>query len=71
MGAGELLAGLVCICLSRAGKLHRGDDIERRRVNKSLSSVCGGKGTPERGNSMCRGSEAFSLCKEEHLALNG
>ena len=40
-------------------------DIELRGVGESLLGCHGGKGTPDRGNSMCRGSEAG-----KHLACS-
>lgn len=52
----------------RSGKLHSRDDTELRRVNRNLSSVCGGKGTPGRGTA-CAEAQKHLACSRKNTWL--
>ena len=54
-------------CVNLPGEVRQASqsDTELRRGRRSLLGCRGGKGTPDRGNSMCRGSEAG-----KHLACS-
>lgn len=66
MGPGAALSGAHLNLPGEVRQVYRRDDIELRKMKGSLSRVCGGKGTPGRRKSKCRGSEA-----QMHLASSG